>query len=76
MPLALLSGTPFVLMVNPDLPVKSVPELIAYAKANPGKMTFASAGPGVPHHLFMELFKSMTGITGARTCPIAAACRR
>ena len=62
-PLALLSGTPFVLMVNPELPVKSVPELIAYAKANAGKMTFASAGPGVPHHLFMELFKSMTGIT-------------
>jgi tripartite-type tricarboxylate transporter receptor subunit TctC len=61
-PLALLSGTPFVLMVNPDLPVKSVPELIAHAKANAGKMTFASAGPGVPHHLFMEVFMSMTGI--------------
>ena len=61
-PLALLSGTPFVLMVNVDLPVKSVPELIAHAKANPGKLSFASAGPGVPHHLFMELFKSMTGI--------------
>jgi len=61
-PLALIAQTPFVLMVNPDLPVKSVPELIAYAKANPGKLTFASAGPGVPHHLFMELFKSMTGI--------------
>jgi tripartite-type tricarboxylate transporter receptor subunit TctC len=61
-PLALLSGTPFVLMVNPDLPVKSVTELIAYARANPGKLTFASAGPGVPHHLFMELFKSMTGL--------------
>ena len=38
-------------MVNADLPVKSVPELLAYAKANPGKMTFASVGPGVPHHL-------------------------
>ena len=58
----LLSGTPFVLMVNVDLPVRSVPELLAYAKANPDKMTFASAGPGVPHHLFMELFKSMTGM--------------
>ena len=58
----LLSGTPFVLMVNVDLPVKSVPELLAYAKANPDKMTFASAGPGVPHHLFMELFMSMTGM--------------
>jgi tripartite-type tricarboxylate transporter receptor subunit TctC len=61
-PLALLSGTPFVLMVNNELPVRSVPELVAYAKAHPDKMTFASAGPGVPHHLFMELFKSMTGM--------------
>ena len=60
--IGLLSGTPFVLMVNVDLPVKSVPELLAYAKANQDKMTFASAGPGVPHHLFMELFKSMTGM--------------
>ena len=61
-PLALLANTPFVLMVNPNLPVKSVPELIAYAKANPGKLSFASVGPGVPHHLFMELFKSIAGI--------------
>ena len=61
-PLALLAQTPFVLMVNPDLPVNSVIELIAYAKANPSKLTFASVGPGVPHHLFMELFKSMTGV--------------
>ena len=58
----LLSGTPFVLMVNVDLPVQSVPDLLAYAKANPDKMVFASAGPGVPHHLFMELFMSMTGM--------------
>jgi tripartite-type tricarboxylate transporter receptor subunit TctC len=58
----LLSGTPFALMVNADLPVHSVPDLLAYAKANSGKMTFASAGPGVPHHLFMELFMSMTGM--------------
>jgi tripartite-type tricarboxylate transporter receptor subunit TctC len=61
-PLALLSGTPFVLMVNVDLPIKSVPDLLAYAKANADKMTFASAGPGVPHHLFMEMFKSATGM--------------
>jgi tripartite-type tricarboxylate transporter receptor subunit TctC len=60
--IGLLSGTPFVLMVNVDLPVKSVPDLLAYAKANPDKMTFASAGPGVPHHLFMELFMNMTGM--------------
>ena len=61
-PLALLAQTPFVLIVNPDLPVKSVADLVAYAKANPGKLTFASVGPGVPHHLFMEVFKSMTGV--------------
>jgi tripartite-type tricarboxylate transporter receptor subunit TctC len=61
-PLALLAQTPFALIVNPDLPVKTIPELIAYAKANPGKLTFASVGPGVPHHLYMELLKSMTGI--------------
>ncbi len=61
-PLALLSGTPFVLITNPDVPARSVPELLAYAKASSGKMTFASVGPGVPHHLFMELFKSMTGM--------------
>jgi tripartite-type tricarboxylate transporter receptor subunit TctC len=61
-PLALLSQTPFVLIVHPDLPVKSVAELIGYSKANPGKLTFASVGPGVPHHLYMELLKGMTGI--------------
>jgi tripartite-type tricarboxylate transporter receptor subunit TctC len=61
-PLSLLAQTPFVLVVNPDLPVKSVPELIAYSNANPGRLTFASVGPGVPHHLYMELLKSMTGI--------------
>jgi tripartite-type tricarboxylate transporter receptor subunit TctC len=60
--IGLLSGTPFVLMVNVDLPVKSIPELLAYVKANPAKATFASAGPGVPHHLFMEVFKTMTGM--------------
>ena len=61
-PLALLAQTPFVLVVNPELPVKSVADLIAYSKANPGKLTFASVGPGVPHHLYMEMLKSMTGI--------------
>jgi len=61
-PLALLAQTPFVLIVHPSLPVTSIPELIAYSKSNPGKLTFASVGPGVPHHLYMELLKSMTGI--------------
>jgi tripartite-type tricarboxylate transporter receptor subunit TctC len=61
-PLAILAQTPFVLIVNPQLPVKSVTDLIAYSKANPGKLTFASVGPGVPHHLYMEMLKGMTGI--------------
>jgi len=61
-PLALAAQTPFVLVVNPDLPVRSVRELIAYVKERPGKISYATAGPGVPHHLFAELFKSMTGI--------------
>ncbi len=61
-PLGLLSGTPFVLLLGSGVPAQSVSELLVHAKANPGKMTFASVGPGVPHHLFMELFKSMTGM--------------
>jgi tripartite-type tricarboxylate transporter receptor subunit TctC len=61
-PLALVAQSPFVLIVNPSMPVKTVPEFIAYAKEKQGKLTFGSAGPGSPHHLFAELFKSMTGI--------------
>ena len=61
-PLAMVAQSPFVLVVNNDLPVKTIPELIAYAKANPGKLSFGSGGPGAPHHLFAELFASMAGI--------------
>jgi tripartite-type tricarboxylate transporter receptor subunit TctC len=50
-----------VLVVHPDLPVRSVRELIAYAKANPGALSFGSAGAGTDTHLAGELFKSMTG---------------
>jgi len=53
---------PNVLEVNPALPVNSVPEFIAYAKANPGKLNFASGGVGATQHLAAELFKFMTGI--------------
>jgi tripartite-type tricarboxylate transporter receptor subunit TctC len=48
--------------VNPSVPTKTVPEFIAYAKANPGKMNMASAGPGTPQHVAGELFMMMTGI--------------
>jgi len=51
-----------VLVVHPSFPVKSVPEFIAYAKANPGKINMASAGVGTPHHVYGELFKMMTGV--------------
>jgi tripartite-type tricarboxylate transporter receptor subunit TctC len=61
-PLALAAATPFVLVVNPALPVKSVAEFIAYAKARPGQLNYATSGPGVPHHLYIELLSSMTGL--------------
>jgi tripartite-type tricarboxylate transporter receptor subunit TctC len=60
-PLAMVAQSPFVLIVKPSLPVKSVQELIALAKEKPGQLSFGSAGPGSPHHLFAELFASMTG---------------
>jgi tripartite-type tricarboxylate transporter receptor subunit TctC len=61
-PLAMVAAAPFVLIVNADLPVHSVKELIAYAKERPGKLSYGSGGVGAPHHLYAELFKSMTGI--------------
>src|SRR5438132_6206805 len=61
-PLVLAGKIPFFLVVNPSLPVHSIAELVTYAKENPGKLTYASGGPGSPHHLYAELLKSMTGI--------------
>ncbi len=60
-PVALVAATPFVLVVNNALPVRSVGDLVAHARANPGKLSYASVGIGTPHHLGMELFKSLTG---------------
>ena len=53
---------PFVLVVNPSLPVRTVTELVKYAKDHPGQLSFGLGGPGSPHHLYGELLKSMTGI--------------
>jgi len=61
-PIILVAGVPNVLVINPALPVNSVQELIAYAKANPGKVNFASSGNGTSIHLSGELFKSMAGV--------------
>ena len=61
-PIALTSNAPFMLLVNPSLPIRSVSDLIALVKERPGQLSYGSAGPGSPQHLSMELFKTMTGI--------------
>jgi tripartite-type tricarboxylate transporter receptor subunit TctC len=61
-PIASIARSPGVLEVNPSFPAQTVPEFIAYAKANPGKINMASAGPGSAPHLYTELFKMMTGV--------------
>ena len=61
-PVALFSDIPFVLVVNPALPVHSVAELVALAKRTPGGLAYASNGHGGAGHLYAELMKSMTGI--------------
>ena len=61
-PISLVFIAANVLVVHPDLPVKSLPEFIAYARANPGKIAYGHAGAGTSQHLAAELLKSMTGI--------------
>jgi len=61
-PIIQISQEPYVVAATPSLPVKNVQELIALAKANPGKLNFASAGQGAPSHLAAELFATRTGI--------------
>src|SRR5262249_8128877 len=61
-PVASIWSGPLVLVVDPSLPAKTVPEFIAFAKANPGKLNMASAGNGTSPHVSGELFKMMTGV--------------
>ena len=61
-PVAMVSTSPFVLVVHPSVPVHTVDEFVRYAKANPGKVNFGSAGVGTTPHLAGELFKSLTGV--------------
>ena len=61
-PVASIMRSFYVMEVNPSVPVKTVPEFIAYAKANPGKINMASAGSGTPQHVAGELFKLMAGV--------------
>lgn len=62
-PVGLISSGPFLLLSHPALPVKTLQDLLALARAQPGKLNYASSGNGVPNHLAMELLKSMTGIS-------------
>jgi len=61
-PIGLVSTGPFLLLVHPSVPVKSVKELITLARSEPGKLNYSSAGNGTANHLAMEQFKSVTGV--------------
>jgi tripartite-type tricarboxylate transporter receptor subunit TctC len=61
-PVASIASIPFVMQVNPSFPARTVPEFIAYAKANPGKVNMASVGNGTAPHVFGEMFKAMAGV--------------
>jgi len=61
-PVASIGRVPLVMVVNPALPANTVPEFIAYAKANPGKVNMGSGGNGAPDHMSGELFKAMAGV--------------
>jgi tripartite-type tricarboxylate transporter receptor subunit TctC len=61
-PIAMISRLPLVMEVNLSVPARTVPEFIAYAKTNPGKISMASSGNGTPQHISGELFKTMTGV--------------
>ena len=60
-PVAVVGSVPLVWVVHPSVPVKDMKEFVAYAKANPGKLTYASSGAGAPQRMCAELFRGMTG---------------
>jgi tripartite-type tricarboxylate transporter receptor subunit TctC len=62
-PVASIGRVPLVMVVNPSLPAKTIPEFIAYAKANPGKVNMGSGGNGAPDHMSGELFKALAGVS-------------
>jgi tripartite-type tricarboxylate transporter receptor subunit TctC len=61
-PVATIAASPFLVVIHPSLPVATIQELVGYAKANPGKISYASVGHGTLPHLFYELLKQRTGI--------------
>ncbi len=61
-PVAMFARQPFILVVNQEMPARTLPELVAYARANPGKLNFGTAGIGAPGHMCGEMFKQMAGI--------------
>ena len=75
-PISPIAYTAFAIAVHPSVPAKDLKELVAYAKANPGKLSYGSAGHGSLNHLAGELFKIGPASPICRTCPIAARGRR
>jgi tripartite-type tricarboxylate transporter receptor subunit TctC len=72
-PIALVAKAGFAIIVNPDVPARTLAELIAYAKANPGKLSYATAGAGSGNHLTGELFKSLAGLPDIAHVPYKGA---
>lgn len=62
-PVSMFAISPSIVVVHPSLPIRSIKELIAFAKANPGRLNYGSSGSGTPYHIATEMFKSMAGVT-------------